>query len=316
MSSQSGITLSNELERKLRNTKGAIVIKINDSFTELVKDDDYNSTTDDLSLEFTSLHSYLSSIFPTPRYILFPSIFISFIPDTAPIKLKMLYASTKSTLTSSFTKDNTFAYSELSEINYNSYLKDSTSTDAALTSSEKTLNSINAIQDLSLGYKKQLPSMEKSGLLVDIDDSLASEFKGLAADNKGLLTFSINNEALKLIDSVNNVTLSTLLSSLEKSSPGSPFFAIYNFLPSKYSFIYSCPSGSKVKDRMIHASTKVGLINHLNGLLKEKDLKIDKSIEIGDLDELELSELKPEEAGEESASKGLRFQKPKGPRRR
>ena len=93
---------------------------------------------------------------------------------------------------------------------------------------------------------------------------------------------------------------------------------------------------------MIYASFKNSLINHLNQLIKstniDDDIIIDKNIEVGDLDEIELSQL--QESNELihdtntngnnnsssnslssnnsslSSKNGLKFNKPKGPRRR
>lgn len=80
---------------------------------------------------------------------------------------------------------------------------------------------------------------------------------------------------------------------------------------------------------MIYASFKNSLINHLKDKLSKSGLTIDKNLEVGDLDELELSDLQPEEQqqqqGEDSESissasssskAGLKFNKPRGPRRR
>lgn len=347
MSSQSGITVSSELVDAFKSmTNNALVVKISSDFTQLIPDTSYQSKSKSLKDEFEALNQHISKSHPDPAYILIPKseqehIFISFIPDIAPIKQKMLYASTKNTLISSlggnFSKHNTHAWTDLDELNHESYQAETNNVDGPLSVDEQVLKQINEMQDLSLGqgFKRQLASMhdnssksslslaKSSNLLVNIDDDLQDLFNDLGnnSDSNSLITFNIDQEVLKLNDSVNKVLLKDLISTLQSSNTAnSPQYGIYKYSPKKHAFIYSCPSGSKVKDRMIHASTKVGLINHLNGLLNSKNLKIDKSLEVGDLNELDLSELQAEEETGNNSSDtnttGLRFSKPKGPRRR
>ncbi|ODV80670.1 Twinfilin A [Suhomyces tanzawaensis NRRL Y-17324] len=344
MSTQSGITLLKELLDEFKHFSGSsLVIKVSPDNTELVPDSSYSSSgSHQLEQVFDDLHKYISKEFPQPSYIVIPTsqakddfIFVSFIPDEAPIRQKMLYASTKNTLINSlgsnnFSKSNTFSWTELLELTIDHYefVRASKSSSGPLTNDEQTLNEIN-LQDLSLalrapggGFKQKLASMHSSEEkeLFRLSDELQQQFEKLPQNstNRTLLTLNVEtgSEEFQLTSSTEGVAVDALVATLEKVSPtGHPLYSIYNYQDGKFAFIYSCPSGSKVKDRMFYASSKLGLINSLKSGLKNANLTIDKSLEVGDLEELEISELKQtqEAAGEKS---GLRFSKPKGPRRR
>jgi len=354
MSTQSGITVSEELSNEVKNDTNTIVIKISPDSTQLIPDSSFSQpSSTSLSSIFEQVHSYMSKQFPQPAYIIIPykstKVFISFIPDSAPIKQKMLYASTKNALLSSL-GSSSFAYklawTELDELDAE-HLEKVISEDGKsgpLTEDEKILQSLNNkthMQGHEYGFKKELASMSSpsptaSDILYKFDDELETEFKNLTrnANDQRLLVFNIdlNDESIKLTKKDIDVEVTSLINKLQSNSPSGPTYSIYNYAPNRYTFIYSCPSGSSVKDRMIYAASKNALINHLKTYLND-DIVLDKNLEVGDLDELELSELDVTEddtpgsgsvtpastsssASANKPSGGLKFSKPKGPSRR
>ncbi|CUM48339.1 unnamed protein product [Debaryomyces tyrocola] len=361
MSTQSGIVSSEELLDAFKNFKsGALVIKVSSDNTQLIVDDEFQSTETDTSKILLELNKYVSGIYPHPVYIIFSVssslnsnadyAFISFIPDVAPIREKMLYASTKNTLltqlgSNNFSKSHTFAWTELDELSFDNFKRLSEEQeDGPLTHEEKTLKEVNSLQGLALAessakrnndnaYKKKLASMHESSsssggvLMFSVDSKLESEFKALSQNsgNGKLIIFGIDlkNEGMELISETTGVNSSSLVSNLKsaiETRSVHPLFALFNYSTNKFAFIYSCPSGSKVKDRMVYASNKQGLINHLRGITDSDELLIDKIFEIGDLDELEVKELdsslNEDKDTAPKARNGLKFTKPKGPRRR
>ncbi|KAF6063625.1 Cofilin/tropomyosin-type actin-binding family protein [Candida albicans] len=79
---------------------------------------------------FEKLINQISQEFPHPSYIVISynsnQYFISFIPDIAPIKQKMLYASTKNSLITSLGGNKLikkFAWTELDELTLNYFIK-------------------------------------------------------------------------------------------------------------------------------------------------------------------------------------------------
>lgn len=409
MSTQSGITISSQLNDAYKNlsTNSALIIKISSDSTELIPDqiitgsDNTTSTTKDITILepiFEKLTNQISQEFPHPSYIVISynsnQYFISFIPDIAPIKQKMLYASTKNSLITSLGGNKLikkFAWTELDELTLNYFLKSidddqgsnikkekEEELNSLLTEDEITLQKLNNLSLYSTtnhhhhhhhGFKKKLPSMtnddgsttgsgnadqdilykftpELTEQLQSIIENSSPESSNDNDNKKSLISFNIDTTkellTLKSIDT--QIEINQLIDTLNNhtSSRISPQYILYNYQIGKLAFIYSCPSGSSVKDRMIYASFKNSLINHLNQLIKstniDDDIIIDKNIEVGDLDEIELSQL--QESNELihdtntngnnnsssnslssnnsslSSKNGLKFNKPKGPRRR
>lgn len=406
MSTQSGITISSQLNDAYKNlsTNSALIIKISSDSTELIPDqiitgsDNTTSTTKDITILepiFEKLINQISQEFPHPSYIVISynsnQYFISFIPDIAPIKQKMLYASTKNSLITSLGGNKLikkFAWTELDELTLNYFIKsidedqgfdikkeEEEELNLLLTEDEITLQKLNNLSLYSTtnhhhhGFKKKLPSMtnddgsttgsgnadqdilykftpELTEQLQSIIENSSPESSNDNDNKKSLISFNIDTTkellTLKSIDT--QIEINQLIDTLNNhtSSKISPQYILYNYQIGKLAFIYSCPSGSSVKDRMIYASFKNSLINHLNQLIKstniDDDIIIDKNIEVGDLDEIELSQL--QDANELihdtntngnnnsssnslssnnsslSSKNGLKFNKPKGPRRR
>lgn len=406
MSTQSGITISSQLNDAYKNlsTNSALIIKISSDSTELIPDqiitgsDNSTSTTKDITILepiFEKLTNQISQEFPHPSYIVISynsnQYFISFIPDIAPIKQKMLYASTKNSLITSLGGNKLikkFAWTELDELTLNYFIKsidddqgsnikkeEEEELNSLLTEDEITLQKLNNLSLYSTtnhhhhGFKKKLPSMtnddgsttgsgnadqdilykftpELTEQLQSIIENSSPESSNDNDNKKSLISFNIDTTkellTLKSIDT--QIEINQLIDTLNNhtSSRISPQYILYNYQIGKLAFIYSCPSGSSVKDRMIYASFKNSLINHLNQLIKstniDDDIIIDKNIEVGDLDEIELSQL--QDANELihdtntngnnnsssnslssnnsslSSKNGLKFNKPKGPRRR
>lgn len=409
MSTQSGITISSQLNDAYKNlsTNSALIIKISSDSTELIPNqiitgsDNTTSTTKDITILepiFEKLINQISQEFPHPSYIVISynsnQYFISFIPDIAPIKQKMLYASTKNSLITSLGGNKLikkFAWTELDELTLNYFIKSidddqgsnikkekEEELNSLLTEDEITLQKLNNLSLYSTtnhhhhhhhGFKKKLPSMtnddgsttgsgnadqdilykftpELTEQLQSIIENSSPESSNDNDNKKSLISFNIDTTkellTLKSIDT--QIEINQLIDTLNNhtSSRISPQYILYNYQIGKLAFIYSCPSGSSVKDRMIYASFKNSLINHLNQLIKstniDDDIIIDKNIEVGDLDEIELSQL--QDANELihdtntngnnnsssnslssnnsslSSKNGLKFNKPKGPRRR
>ncbi|KAG7661484.1 TWF1 [[Candida] subhashii] len=325
MSTQSGITTSQELLDVFKSLESQpLIIKISSDSTQLIPDSNFTSTTSqDLPATFQSINDYISSEYPQPSYIIIPDggsneecIFISFIPDIAPIKQKMLYASTKNTLLTSlgsykFPKNKLFAWTDLDELTFDNYeksIQDSTKS-GPLSQDERLLNQLNTMQSLSIAGSQtsylSVPKFFLNGRYVvlllylgDVDPELTKELEGLVSsgDSLKLIIFNIKNEVVTLTSSQTGVVLDSLIT-----------------------------SGSPVRERMVYAASKVNLTSRIDNILKKDNLSINKNIEIGDLDELELSELEIESevatpssvSSATSATKqGLKFNKPKGPRRR
>lgn len=346
MATQSGITASTELLDDFKSLlKGALVITLNDDSTQLVPDSSFSlPSSADLELLFKSLNEYFEERYPTPGYAVVHKdegdfIFISFIPDSAPIRQKMLFASTKNTVlqqlgSSNFGAKNILALTELDELSLSHYehltLRDN---DALLTSDEKILAQINSVQNLNLGqssgqsFKRELPSMHSdklsstsgSNLLFKVNDDLEKELLGDLTGKLVVIRIDKEVETLDLVKASQDISTENLISSLELAvggSDASPVYALFGYDDKKVAFIYLCPSGSKVKDRMLYAANKQGFLSHLKADHFEAN-QLDVVLEVGDLDEIDISKLEKEGSkGTQQSANNLRFSRPKGPRRR
>ncbi|CAK9438266.1 uncharacterized protein LODBEIA_P25020 [Lodderomyces beijingensis] len=349
MSTQSGITVSHELAETFKTSKEPLVIITSPDATQLIPDSAYTPPTSTTpSAIFESLHEYLSSKFPQPSYLVVPhaesQIFISFIPDSAPIKQKMLYASTKNTLLASLGSYNfkhRFAWTELDEVSLDYFEKCLREDGQAgpMSKDEELLNKINQQQQQQhfSGFKKELASMNTSNDILYKFDAQLTQALSQLRDVGQVVIFNIDvpREIIPLQQSLHAVQPGDLIETLAANVGKGPQYIIYKYQSTKFAFIYTCPSGSSVKDRMVFAASKNSLIQRLKN---EFSVVVDKNLEVGDLQELDVSELDAgggdEGGADDSASSsasyttassgassggqnlGLRFSKPKGPRRR
>ncbi|KAM9897034.1 hypothetical protein OXX79_007124 [Metschnikowia pulcherrima] len=103
MSTQSGIKASDELLGLANESASpALVITLSSDSTQLVVDESYtHPAASEIKSVLESLKDHFSAEFPEPKFaIVSPhetheGYFVSFIPDSAPIRQKMLFASTK-----------------------------------------------------------------------------------------------------------------------------------------------------------------------------------------------------------------------------
>lgn len=342
MSTLSGIIASPKLLDKFQHLNDqTLVVTVSEDQKYLEEDQSYvQPSSSDLASVFAGLNDHFSRIHPQPGYAIFPQpessefVFISFIPDLAPIRQKMLYASTKNTLiqqigSGCFGNKHILALTELEELTPDHFYHATRSgTDPSLlTADERVLQNINLLQTLSVSqgpqsaFKKELPSMHGrtgTSLLFEVEPSLDQVLRQDL--HKRLVVINIDaNEHLVLTSEVKDVSVDALIDSTHLAigdSDTTPLYIMYGYAPSKIAFIYLCPSGSKVRDRMVYAANKKGLIAHLQTEYFSAN-QLDKVLEVGDLGELDLSILEAVPDTESTAPKtGLKFTKPKGPRRR
>lgn len=343
MSTQSGIKASDELLAIANGSKlAALVITLSLDSTELVVDKSYASpSSSEITSVLTSLKSHFSGEFPEPKFALISAngshedYFVSFIPDLAPIRQKMLFASTKNTLLqqlgSRFSKKNIVEFSELRELEYEEFQRAVLDGDVnlTLTAKEKDLQTLNSLQNLTLShssshaYKRELPSMNTKSetslffkIELDLDQVLRSDlYSKLVVMNIDTVAETLNLTAQVSGVSVKNL-VETVSKSVSKFLEPSPAYILYGHDQGKLAFIYACPSGCKVKARIMYAANKQGLLAHLKSDYLPNQ-EIVETIEVGDFDEINTTSLeKSDEATAQKSESGLKFSKPRGPRRR
>ena len=319
MSAQSGISASEELINSFKEyvdeNHSILLATIRD---EKVNISDIIKGSSSLKDDFEELKSLVTD--SDPKYIIVKHdyneklyTFISFVPDYAAVKDKMLYASSKNTLIRSLGSEfftNLLFWNSVDEVEYDNWkhsVKDDT-TSNSLSTKEKELQDIKDLEFQTIvntSTKKQL---------VDHKNDFSFKFNSntqLNPENNELYTLVIDIPKEEIFLS-NTTKISDAKDLLTKISSESPQFSIVK-LNNKIYFIYTCPSGSKVKERMIYASNKQGVINHF-----KESFPITKALEVGDAIELELSEFDNEETetADDSTTSKPKFNRPTRPGRR
>lgn len=325
MSAQSGISAEQELvdflHKPSEDSQGLRIV------TAKVSED---AVSVQLKGEFDSLSELQSTLNSEPIYVFIMDLqrnpdqyaFVSYVPDSSPVRLKMLYASTKNTLVRQIGGNSIGKQllvtdsSDLEDVLKHSDLEGT----AVLTEAERTELEISQQQrKMKLGNRKLVSQNEStpSSLVFDVKSGESTIGQLLQKSSVVYCKIDLETEQIQVINhtSIDEPNQLKIISE-------HPSYTIYKNGSLNY-FIYSCPSGSKVKERMVYASNRSGFIN----LLKDQDkLEFAKIIEIGDPEDLELSlisnssqeEQKQEEAEEVAAhtASSRKFNKPKGPGRR
>ncbi|CCH46013.1 Twinfilin-2 [Wickerhamomyces ciferrii] len=318
MSAQSGISASAELSESFKtfiDKKQSILLAY--IYDEEVKLSNIIEGSSSLKNDFNELKDLVDD--SKPQYIIIKHdyndklySFVSFVPDYAAVKDKMLYASSKNTLIRALGSEfftHILFWNSVDEVSYENW-KQSASGDAASNSLSTSEKELQDVKDLEF---ETVVNTSTKRQLVNHKNELSFKFNPNAKINpeaNTLYSFNIDIPKEEIFLS-NTSSVSTPKDLLTTISSESPQFNIVKF-STKTFFIYTCPSGSKVKERMIYASNKQGVINHF-----KQFFTIDKALEAGDAIELELSEFGSENENEDSsAATKPKFNRPTRPGRR
>lgn len=281
--------------------------------------------------KYNSLSALQSDLTSKPLYVFIKDLskdpehyyFVSYVPDSSNVRSKMLYASTKNTLVRQIGTNSIGKQLLLTEPeDFIDILNDDTNNSSALTESERANIEISHQQQkmkLAQNYAggRRLVSQTNGtpkSLAFDVSSGTSSISDLLNEYNVVSFKINMENEQIQAAAHANIGTPDDL-----QIITDHPSYTIYKNGTLNY-FIYSCPSGSKVKDRMVYASNRSGFITHLQD---QEHLAFAKILEIGEPEELELSLLSKsseEEQAEEDASAGSasasKFNRPRGPTRK
>ncbi|KAG0705296.1 actin depolymerizing protein [Suillus ampliporus] len=352
MAATSGIGVSPELTKAFSDaveTKNIRFIKV------IIRDESLVSVaslpvTESLGEDLVQLQEYLED--KEPCYILArlddpPSewLAISYVPDFANVRDKMLYASTRGSLTKSlgstvFT-DSLFATSK-ADVTSEAYEahKRHQAAPKPLSAREQEMADIKAAErEAGNGYEGSNARKNHIGQRVGLSWSSEAEnaVKGLGSRDDGrivILKIEPSTETLEL-DSFADVTVDNLGSSIPSDEPSYVFYAwsnSYSQAGGDIVFIYSCPTTSPVRYRMLYSSAAMSTYLAVKDFLAETGSTFPlatKRIETSDPTELDEAFIKAglnidEPAGIVANNNGARqddpakpsFARPRGPARR
>lgn len=321
MSNQSGITANEELLSTIgslandRSTGNAVVAVISQDASTV----QLSSVLKDVQ----ELKSFVSSAnHPLYVFLRYGSqiVFISYVPEDSPVRAKMLYASTKNTILRQVGSNHIskqLLVSQIDELDPSSWDSGAFNEPAPLTEAEQISASISKEQqnEAARGGRKLVSQTGGTSHTLSFKISSAEPIPAIL-DQFNLVSFKIDavREEVELLGKSTVSKVQDIPGLLNKEHPT---YNIYRNSLQQLHFIYSCPSGSKVKERMLYASNKSGFIKHLSEV---DHLIMEKVFEIGDADELELSQLeKLPSSSDEPATPvpgQLKFTRPKRPGRR
>lgn len=247
-------------------------------------------------------------------------LFVSWSPDFAPIKLKMLYAATKSTLKLEFgagqIKDELFGTVK-EDVSLDGYMKHIRAQEAPapLTNREEELELLKQTENLT---RISVESKHKTlqGVMFPIDDNGLRQLESFKQEKFNYLRFEIDiqGETIKLDKHKNLANADALRDEIPADKGRFHLFRLDHTFDGQHFksivFIYSMPGFScSVKERMLYSSCKSELLNFLKN---QAHLDVSKTFEISEPSELNeqtiVDELHPKKQTD-----GLKFEKPKGP---
>ncbi|GJP87188.1 hypothetical protein CBS63078_7293 [Aspergillus niger] len=115
---------------------------------------------------------------------------------------------------------------------------------------------------------------------MNVDDEVKQALEGLQQGGLVQLAIDVPTEAIKVAAAESGVDANSVQSHIPSSSPR---YTLYHYPDSDVViFIYTCPSGSSIKERMLYASSRMYAIT----MAGDQGLKISKKIEASSPDEI------------------------------
>ncbi|XP_074030318.1 twinfilin actin binding protein [Leptinotarsa decemlineata] len=328
MSHQTGIKANEELRKFFAKSKEGKtrVIKVAIKEEQLVLDN-HKNVKHNWEKDFDACISQLIEE-NQPCYLLYRLdnknssgyewLFISWSPDTASIRQKMLYASTKATLKQEFgtsqIKEELHG-TTISDITLYGYIKykKSAAAPAPLSMREEELQEIRRTEvntDISIDTKHHT----LSGVAFPITEPAKQAILDMARGSYDYIQFKIDIEEERIhLVTAENIVLEKLPSKVPSTSGRYHLYKFRHTHEGDYTesivFIYSMPGyNCPIKERMLYSSCKNPLTDTITslGLIIEKKLEIDSGSEL--TEKYLYDELHPT-----NSLHRPKFEKPKGP---
>ncbi|KAI7850978.1 hypothetical protein BDC45DRAFT_446062, partial [Circinella umbellata] len=220
-------------------------------------------------------------------------LFLSYVPDNAKIRDKMLYASTRASLTKEL-GDNHFTDSiygtTKDDVNYDGYKKHLVhkKAEAPLTQRERELEEIkraeaNAATDYQGASTRRTYAPGIAFPFTDKALEALGELQKPKDERKAnFVSLYLEKETIEL-DTTSDVSINDVHSKLPENAPRFTFYTLTVDDTDVVLFIYTCPSSSKIRERMLYSSSKANVITNASSELK---LEVTKKLETSDPSDL------------------------------
>ncbi|KAK8202171.1 Twinfilin-1 [Zalaria obscura] len=294
------------------------------------------SSSPSFKADLSSLQSHLT---PTAAvYILLKTdgaaadgyVAITYVPDAAPVRQKMLFAATRLTLVRELGverfRETIFATTkeELSEQGWERHERH-TRLAAPLTEEEEGLRGVREAEEMEGRGTGARRNHTGSGIQLELGRGVLRALEGLKEGEEGFQFLSTNlsrqqkidagSESLQLDSQSTDIQPSAIATSISHTEPRYTFYR-YPHPSSPASsptivFMYSCPTGSKIKERMLYAASRARVIDIAQ---QDAGLTIAKRLEASSPTEWDEETLRAEFEEKKVETKG--FARPKRPGRR
>lgn len=310
-------------------------------------------TNNDFDASLQSLAPHLQP--KTPIYLLVRTegdgdglVAIMYVPSTAAVRAKMLFASTRATLVrelglEKFSSE-LFVTDPEEVLESEQWVARKRRQDGGvdvdlLSAEERELQSVKRAEEeerhgtqgrdlmgeggSGVGYlgKREGSGAARNGISMKITDEAKDAIAKLAQSQDEnspaiLVQFGIDiaSETLILLASESDITPEQVSTKIPASHPS---YTFYHY-PSTDStlFLYVCPGSSKIKERMMYAASRLSVVENA----KAEGIRVAKTLEAGEPDDMSASrlgeEIAPKSTAEESSSTRQGFARPKRPGRR
>ncbi|KAG1050938.1 hypothetical protein G6F55_007713 [Rhizopus delemar] len=304
MSTQSGIQVSEELSKVFTDavSSGNVrILRVSIVNESLVP----NGTTpvqDDFERDYQHVSQYLEDTIPAYVFVRLDEksttgeynwLFLCYVPDKAKIRDKMLYASTRATLTKEL-GDYRFADqvygTDKSEFTWDGYRKHLAhkSADAPLTRREQELAEIKAAEAKAVS-DYQGTTTRKSyapGVAFPLTEKAIESLLELKKEKQertcNFVSLHLDSEKVD-VDNLSHVPIKELQKAISANSPRFTFYIFDDGSKESLVFIYTCPSTSKIRERMLYSSSKSSVISAAE---TDASIQVVKKFETSDLEDL------------------------------
>ncbi|KAK5956574.1 Twinfilin-1 [Knufia fluminis] len=341
---QSGITASTELTEAFNAftlDSSLFALPITITGESLQPQSAIPFTSSDFNVSLSSLQEHLQP--KTPIYlILRPSpqqnnglIAITYVPSTAPVRQKMLFASTRNTLIRDLGLekfgDNVFVTDAEEVLDPRQWetrgkgdKSDAGRSQDILSTEERELQGVKRAEEEERHGTSGRDLMGEGGsgggrLAMKITGDAKEALGSLAREGAFVqLGIEIASETLGLVAREGGVSPSQFLGSIPGDRPTYSFYRYPGTEGEEVVFLYTCPGGSKVKERMVYASARASVLQAAKG----EGVNVTRRLEQGDNDEVGEQRLKDEvgisvgEGGNAAPTSRQGFAKPKRPGKR
>ncbi|KAJ2657001.1 Twinfilin-1 [Coemansia sp. RSA 1199] len=298
MAHQSGIRVSSALESQFRSapTDGIRVLQAQIT-GESVEPQAAQSQHGTLLDDFDSIPKLLNDTCPCYLLIRLDTskwVFATFVPDGANVRSKMLYAATKATVT------RTLGESHFIDTMFGTTRDDFTSagytrhrvhaeSSAPLTEREQELERIRDDES----KVAEAPTMDSrrshARAVYPLHEDAERAVREFASGTANFVLLTIDSQR----ETVNAAFAGSVQSHDEMKQqvpPNVPCYALYRFDGQTRMFIYSCPSSSSVRERMVYSTFRHGFTECVRALGVEFDVRM----EVDDVEELNAEALDAE----------------------